>query len=80
MTTKITIQGIGSIIIDTEAGTLRPSTHVVAQRLCVGFGADDSAKLEAARERTDIVQRQATAEFGQPEFGWQWLDHNGHPA
>ncbi len=77
MTRKITLQGIGSVIVNTEAGTLQPSTHVVAQRLCVGYGADDSRKLELARSRTDSIQRQATEEFGQPECGWTWLDHNG---
>lgn len=76
-TTKITIQGIGSVIIDVEAGTLRPSTFVVAQRLCVGYGSYDTRKLEAARDRTHAIQIQATEQFGQPETGWKWLDDNG---
>ena len=57
--------------------------HGLTQVQCayiVGCGSDDSAKLETARYRAADIQRKASEQFGRPECGWQWLDHNGHPA
>ena len=80
MENKITVTGIGGIIVDVAAGTLQPTTHVVGQRLGVGFGFDDARKASVARERREDIVAQATKEHGQPEFGWRWLDHNGCDA
>ncbi len=74
---KITIKGIGSILVDANAGTLRPSSHVVGQRLGVGFGFGEAHKMEVARTRRDEIKAEATKQQGEPEFGWRWLDHNG---
>jgi hypothetical protein len=80
MENKITVTGIGSIIVDVAAGTMQPTTHVVAQRLGVGYGFDDARKASVARERREDIVAQATKEHGLPEFGWRWLDHNGGDA
>lgn len=77
---KVTITGIGSVLVDITAGTLQPSSHVVGQRLGVGYSFDSARKMEIARQRTHEVQVAATEQFGQPEFGWQWIDHNGAPT
>lgn len=77
-TTKITIPGVGSVIADIERGSLRPNTHVVAQRLCVGFHADTTAQKDKADKRREAIAAEATKRLGNPEFGWQWIDHNGH--
>ena len=58
MEAKITITGIGSVLVDAAAGTLQPTTHVVGLRLGVGFGFDDARKASVASERRgDIVAR-----------------------
>ena len=80
MENKITVTGIGGIVVDVAAGTLQPTTHVVGQRLGVGFGFDDARKASVARERRCEIVAQATKKYGQPEFGWRWLDHNGCDA
>ena len=77
---KITTAGICSVIVDVATGTLQPTTHVVGQRLGVGFGFDDARKASVARERREDIVAQATKEHGLPEFGWRWLDHNGCDA
>ena len=77
---KITLAGIGSVMVDAAAGTLQPTTHVVGQRLGVGFGFGDARKAEVARERRCSIVRPATKKYGQPEFGWRWLDINGCDA
>ncbi len=78
MSTRITIKGIGSVIVDGCEGTLTPSTHAVGQRLGVGFGFSEAHKSEVARQRKDEIKSEATRQYGMPEFGWQWLDHNGY--
>lgn len=80
MEAKITITGIGGVIVDVAAGTLQPTTHVVAQRLGVGFGFDDGRKASVARGRREEIVAKATKEHGFPELGWRWLDHNGGDA
>ncbi len=77
-TNKITISGIGSVIVDTEKGTLRPSSHVVGQRLYIGYSPDDTRKKEIADSRKSQILEEALDRFGQPEYGWEWLDHNGY--
>lgn len=80
MEAKITIAGIGSVMVDAGAGTLQPTTWVVGQRLGVGFGFDDARKASVARGGREDIVAQATKEHGLPEFGWRWLDHNGFDA
>ena len=80
MKAKIAVPGIGGVLVDEAAGTLQPTTHVVGQRLGVGFGFDDARKASVARERREDIVAQATKEHGLPEFGWRWLDHNGCDA
>jgi len=77
-TNTITIAGIGSVIVDTEKGTLRPSSHVVGQRLYIGYRPDDTRKKEIADSRKSNSLEEAYERFGQPEYGWTWLDHNGY--
>lgn len=74
----ITLSGIGSVIVDAAAGTLRPRTHVAAMCLGVGYAADTGAQLDTQRARRLTAERMATYSAGAPADGWQWLDHNGH--
>lgn len=80
MKAKIAVPGIGGVLVDEAAGALQPTTHVVGQRLGVGFGFDDARKASVARGRREDIVAQATKEHGLPEFGWRWLDHNGFGA
>jgi hypothetical protein len=77
-TTKITLPGIGSILVDTERGTLQPSTHVVGQRLGVGYSADTTEEQGRQRARRDLAASRASLAVDGREDGWRWLDHNGH--
>lgn len=66
---KLRIMGAGNIIIDRAAGTLRPSTLVVAQRLV------NKRSPAKARVRLHEIERMV----GKPDSGakWVWLDHDG---
>ncbi len=75
---KITIRGIGSVLVDAAAGTLKPSSNVVGQRLGVGYSFDTAHKDEIARARKADIMDEATKKYGEPEFGWRWIDHNGY--
>jgi len=68
MEAKITITGIGSVLVDAAAGTLQPTTHVVGLRLGVGFGFDDARKASVASERRGDIVARATKHHGMPEF------------
>lgn len=73
----VSIKGVGKVIVDPGKGTLRPTTHVVAQRLGVGYGADTTRQLERQRRDRAIMEASATGEVGMPKSGWEWLDHHG---
>ncbi len=73
MENSILIAGIGKVLVDVTGGYLRPRTHVVGQRLGVGYASrssrEKSLQVEAARL--------ATEKYGQPDTGWSWKDHSG---
>lgn len=69
MKAKIAVPGIGGVLVDEAAGALQPTTHVVGQRLGVGFGFDDARKASVASERREDIVAQATKEHCLPEFG-----------
>lgn len=76
-TARIIIAGVGSVQVDRRRGTLEPATHVVGQRLGVGYGHATIKAQEAAADRRAAVVAEARKLYGEPECGWLWLDHNG---
>ena len=70
---RLTLRGIGTVLADTRDSTLTPSTHVVAQRLGVGYHADNTAELERQRTHRRAIEDLAYALADSPE-SWAWRD------
>jgi len=85
----ITINGIGTVLVNLDRGTLRPRTHVVGQRLGVGYSAGTTEQQERQRAlRARVLKVAEAMDAREPEVidgaeippGWRWLDHNGDDA
>ena len=70
---EITVAG-ANIIIDPEAGTLRPKTYRDASRLGVGYLPENATEAEQWRIRRAAVVDTARKIAGRPKYGWTWLD------
>lgn len=68
----ITLPGIGSVMANTEAGTLQPRTHVVGQRIGIGYPCG-----QRELERQTWFERRAREAYGMPHGAWAWRDHTG---
>jgi len=80
-TKKTTIRVHGAtIIVDPDAGTLRPRTRRDGVRLGVGSWPATTDEHQRQREARDEAIDMATAVAGMPVFGWTWVDpETGHP-
>jgi len=80
---EITVHG-ATIIVDPEAGTLRPRTHEDGMILGVGYGPRDTAEYErqlfARAAAVDAATEAAIEADRAVPACWRWLDHNGHDA
>lgn len=71
----VTLPGVGIIVVDVEKESLRPRTHVVGQRLGVGYPSTSAAKRMKHRRLRDKVEAAADRVFG--PHAWEWLDQYG---
>ena len=70
------LPGTGLVIVNLESGTLRPRTHLVGMRLCVGFSAEsDRHARHAADLRAEAVAH-LSERWG--PMAWRWVDHDGY--
>lgn len=80
MAISIRISAYTTIEADRDRGTLRPATLEAAQRLGVGYRADDTMALWRQRDLRAEAEDQAIGALGMPEYGWAWETADGIEA